>query len=68
MNSLSSNPIDVAIYARVSSDTQAQEQTIESQVADLRRRVTQDNAALCDMNSFLDDGISGSTLNRPALA
>jgi site-specific DNA recombinase len=67
MNSLSSNPIDVAIYARVSSDAQAQEQTIESQVADLRRRVTQDNAALCDMNSFLDDGISGSTLNRPAL-
>lgn len=56
-----------AIYARVSSDAQAQEQTIDSQVADLRRRVAQDGAMLSDTNCFLDDGVTGSTLLRPAL-
>lgn len=56
-----------AIYARVSSDAQAQEQTIDSQVADLRRRVAQDGATLNDTNCFLDDGVTGSTLLRPAL-
>jgi site-specific DNA recombinase len=56
-----------AIYARVSSDAQAQEQTIASQVADLRRQVDQDGATLHDTNCFLDDGVSGSTLHRPAL-
>ena len=63
----STKTIDAAIYARVSSDVQAQEQTIESQVADLRRRVAEDNASLQDKNCFFDDGVSGSTLNRPAL-
>ncbi len=56
-----------AIYARVSSDAQAQEQTIDSQVADLRRQATADNVSLAEKNSFLDDGVSGSTLHRPAL-
>ena len=56
-----------AIYARVSSDAQAQEQTIDSQVADLRRQVAQDGATLSETNCFLDDGVTGSTLQRPAL-
>ncbi len=34
----STTTIRIAIYARVSSDRQAQEQTIESQVADLRSK------------------------------
>ena len=63
----STKPIDAAIYARVSSDAQTQEQTIESQVTDLRRRVAHDGAAIQYRNCFLDDGVSGSTLNRPAL-
>jgi len=57
----------VAIYARVSSDQQAQEQTIASQVAALRERVAGDGWRLDDELYFLDDGVSGSTLMRPAL-
>ena len=59
--------IPVAIYARVSSDAQADEQTIDSQVADLRQRVVADCVTLNDANCFLDDGVSGSTLHRPSL-
>jgi len=51
----------VAIYARVSSDQQAQAQTIDSQVAALRARVTADE---CE---FIDEGYSGATLVRPGL-
>lgn len=63
----STSNIQAAIYARVSSDAQADEQTIDSQVAALREQVAKDNVLLRDENCFLDDGISGSTLNRPAL-
>ena len=59
--------IQAAIYARVSSDAQAEEHTIDSQMAALREQVAKDNVSLPDENCFLDDGISGSTLNRPAL-
>jgi len=57
----------VAIYARVSSEHQAQQQTIESQIAALRERVARDGLKLDDELCFLDDGVSGSTLMRPAL-
>jgi site-specific DNA recombinase len=57
----------VAIYARVSSEQQAQEQTIASQVAALRQRIAADGWELPDELCFLDDGVSGSTLMRPAL-
>ncbi len=59
--------LPAAIYARVSSDAQAEEQTIDSQVAALREQAAKDNVSLRDEHCFLDDGISGSTLNRPAL-
>ena len=57
----------VAIYARVSSDQQAQEETIASQVAALRERISQDGCVLNEDLCFIDDGVSGSTLMRPAL-
>lgn len=57
----------VALYARVSSEQQAQEQTIASQVAALRERIVADGFALDEELCFLDDGVSGATLARPAL-
>lgn len=67
MSKTSSSTVRAAIYARVSSDHQAQKQTIESQVAALRERVVRDGLQLDDELCFLDDGVSGSTLMRPAL-
>ena len=56
-----------AIYARVSSEQQADEHTIDSQVAALRTRVTEDSLLLPAEREFLDEGYSGATLVRPAL-
>jgi site-specific DNA recombinase len=57
----------VAIYARVSSEQQSQQQTIASQVAELRQRVASEGFSLAEDYCFLDDGYSGTTLQRPAL-
>jgi site-specific DNA recombinase len=56
-----------AIYARVSSEQQAQAGTIESQVEALRKRVIEDGLELESELEFVDAGFSGSTLVRPAL-
>jgi site-specific DNA recombinase len=56
-----------AIYARVSSDQQAQENTIASQVEALRRRVREDGLDLEESLCFIDEGHSGAVLIRPAL-
>ena len=62
-----SQTIRVASYARVSSEQQAQQGTIDSQVVALRQRVQADGQKLEDELCFIDDGYSGSTLVRPAL-
>lgn len=55
------------IYARVSSERQVQEGTIDSQLQALRERVGEDGLKLDEEMCFIDDGYSGSTLVRPAL-
>lgn len=57
----------VAIYARVSSERQAQDATIDSQVEALKQRVANDGYQLLPEQCFVDDGFSGSSLYRPAL-
>jgi len=57
----------VALYARVSSEQQAEAGTIESQIAVLRERISQDGYHLSDDWTFVDEGYSGATLIRPAL-
>jgi site-specific DNA recombinase len=59
--------VRAAFYARVSSERQAQESTIESQVEAIRDRVRIDGLSIDDELCFIDDGYSGSTLLRPAL-
>jgi site-specific DNA recombinase len=56
-----------AIYARVSSEQQAKEHTIASQLDALKRRIA-DDAQECDHElCFVDDGYTGSSLIRPGL-
>ena len=57
----------VAIYARVSTQRQAQAQTIEQQVERLQAYVQQQGWALGEDHIFRDDGYSGAELNRPGL-
>ena len=59
--------IRAAVYARVSSEQQAQQKTIGSQVEALIERVGEDGFVVDDELRFIDDGYSGSTLVRPAL-
>jgi len=61
------HPLQTALYARVSSEQQAEAHTIASQVAALRERVTTDGLVVPASMEFLDDGYSGATLVRPAL-
>lgn len=56
-----------AIYARVSSEQQAEAATIASQVAALEDRIARDGLTLEPPMRFLDEGYSGATLLRPAL-
>ena len=57
----------VALYARVSSESQAQARTIQSQLAALRERIAEGGGVLIPEHEFVDEGYSGSTLIRPAL-
>jgi site-specific DNA recombinase len=64
---MSENLLQVAIYARVSSDHQAKAATIDSQVAALKKRVQENGHVAEEELCFLDDGYSGGTLVRPGL-
>lgn len=57
----------VAIYGRVSTQRQAQAQTIEQQIARLYARIETQGWMLQPEHVFLDDGYSGAKLNRPGL-
>jgi len=59
--------IRAAFYARVSSEQQAVAHTIESQISALTERARSDGAPVPPERQFVDDGISGATLVRPAL-
>ncbi|MBI4311943.1 MAG: recombinase family protein [Chloroflexi bacterium] len=54
-----------ALYARVSSERQEHEETIQSQLAELRQRAREDG--LPTWEEFLDEGYSRDNLARPSL-
>ena len=57
----------VAAEARVSTERQAESQTIEQQVERLHAYATQQGWALGQEQVYRDDGYSGARLDRPAL-
>jgi site-specific DNA recombinase len=56
-----------ALYARVSSEKQAEEKTIESQLAELREYASAQGYRVEPELIFSDNGVSGATLDRPGL-
>src|SRR5918993_4592511 len=56
-----------AIYARVSTERQERQQTIDSQLAALRAWTSAQGHALGEDHVFRDEGCSGSRLDRPGL-
>jgi site-specific DNA recombinase len=56
-----------AIYARVSTSKQELEQTIESQIECLRKYVENDGLELDEKHVYIDEGYSGTKLERPGL-
>jgi DNA invertase Pin-like site-specific DNA recombinase len=56
-----------AIYARVSSDRQRREQTIQSQTVALRELAAERGLLVAEDLVFEDEGVSGAVLRRPAL-
>lgn len=56
-----------AIYARVSTDRQGREQTVDSQLEALRRWATEQHHELSQEHIYIDEGYTGSRLDRPGL-
>jgi site-specific DNA recombinase len=61
------NHKQTAIYARVSSEKQANEGTVESQLFALREFALSNGHRVDEDLIFVDNGVSGATLARPAL-
>ena len=56
-----------ALYARVSTDKQEREETVASQVDLLQQTAEARGYEILPGNIFIDEGVSGSRLDRPAL-
>ena len=56
-----------ALYARVSTEKQEREETVASQVDLLQQTAAAHSYDALPGNVFIDDGVSGTRLDRPAL-
>jgi len=59
--------MQVALYARVSTPNQQQEGTIASQIQSLHLYIHQQGWSLLPTHEYIDEGVSGTRLDRPAL-
>src|SRR5215218_5752437 len=57
----------IALYARVSTESQARDHTIASQLAALRDRISPNGHQIEPEDIYVDEGYSGAILLRPAL-
>jgi site-specific DNA recombinase len=64
---MTDDDLRVALYARVSGEQQAKEDTIDSQLEAVIRRIEGDGLGCDPELRFVDDGYSGSILVRPGL-
>lgn len=55
------------LYARVSTSRQENEQTIDSQLDEIKSKIESDGNILSSAHIFIDNGWTGSILARPAL-
>lgn len=62
-----SQPLIAGAYFRTSTNRQEEEQTIESQIAEVKARIEGDGNTLSPENIFIDDGWTGEMLQRPGL-
>lgn len=56
-----------ALYARVSTDNQKDEQTVKTQLYEIREAIKSDGCVLIEDCIYTDEGWSGAFLERPAL-
>ncbi len=57
----------VGIYARVSTGSQENEQTINSQIDEIRQKIKKDGNTILEKYVSVDDGWTGTILSRPGL-
>ncbi len=62
-----SQPLIAALYARVSTSRQEEQETIGSQIEEIKARILADGNVLPAENIFQDDGWTGEMLQRPGL-
>lgn len=60
-------PLIAGLYARVSTARQEEQETIESQIEEIKARIQADGNILPSENIFQDDGWTGEMLQRPGL-
>lgn len=60
-------PLVAGLYARVSTGRQEQEETIDSQIEEIKLRIESDGNLLSPENIYIDDGWTGEMLQRPGL-
>lgn len=56
-----------ALYARVSTEGQKDEQTVKVQIAEIKAAIIADKNTLLESCEYIDDGWSGAILERPEL-
>src|SRR3990167_4376081 len=56
-----------ALYGRVSTNRQEEQETIESQLDEIKSKISEDGNILPRENIFIDDGWTGEMLQRPQL-
>lgn len=56
-----------ALYARVSTDLQKDEETVQNQLSEIKQAIEADGNSLLESCEYIDEGWSGAILERPQL-